>query len=228
MKLVEKSLVIKDVAKMVKKGDLGRLWFDIETYKEPVKPADRPVDWPDTKPGVPLRCRMKLFMVCVSYFEDGDLMFRVGYSKDEAEVYRWFDGVCEGSYEAAYCSHNNFDRLVMEGKWTTARRNRLKNSGCWPNLVSLGFKPFWEWVNVWHNKRNAGTNNLKRGEEIGGLDIVKCAEKWDKNDLDLIAIHCLRDVAGCMLEDGDYDFDNKLSSILTNLFSKAELTECDE
>ena len=220
MKLVEKSLVIKDAAKMVKKGDLGRLWFDIETYKEPVPPSDRPVDWPDTKPGVPLRCRMKLFMVCVSYFEDGDLMFRVGYSKDEAEVYRWFDGVCEGSYEAAYCSHNNFDRLVMEGKWTTARRNRLKNSGCWPNLYTLGIDTMCDWVNVWKNMRGAGTNNLKRAEEIGGVDIVKCAERWDEKELNGISVHCVRDVAGCMIEDNGYEFEPELVEKLKKLFSE--------
>jgi hypothetical protein len=215
-----KVLRILGGAGLKRKGDCGRLWFDIETYKEPVKAADRPKDWP-TNRGVPLKNRMKPFMICVSYCDtNGDLVFRVADSEDEKALLRWFAGIIEGSYELAYCSHNDFDKHVLLGTWTTARRKRLEKSGPWPNILDYEKEVggLYGWVNVWRNMRDFGTLDFERGEEIAGADIAWGGKNASDKEIDLIGVHCLRDVAGAMLEDGDYRFKREVEGWLCDLF----------
>lgn len=207
-KVKEAVFTLKNVN--VFRGDCARMWFDIETFKEPVGPK-YPDGWPTTVPGKLLKARMKPFLIGVAFVEYGDLVFKIGASLDESALLRWFAKCAEGGIEVAYCSHNNFDRIVLEGRWTTARRKRLVKPGPWPNILNMFGKKFcYDWVNIWKNMKSPkgiATDCMERGEEIGGVDILKYGPKFESVSLGLIAEHCVRDVAGAMLEDADYRFD---------------------
>jgi hypothetical protein len=161
----------------------NRTWFDIETCRTMLAEENRPNGWPTD-----LKRRLKPFMICVAEAVGTDVIFELFVTCFEKDLIEWFVRKAAGK-EMAYLSRDRFDKLVLEGKWTSKYRKRLTVGGDWPTVTDVEFYEM--------GRQIKKLDYEKRGVEIGGAAILKVAERsgWDPIEMELVARHCLRDVA---------------------------------
>lgn len=133
---------------------------DIECYK-----VAAPSSWSQ-------RTRFKTFMVGVGWWSpDEKFMTQMFMGDDEAqlleEVERFIDGFCY----VAYYATRDFDRHVLEGRWTNARRALSDEKGDWPTITD---RPDEDWVNLRTDPRTKGVDfeRFGRDGDIPSKDIA--------------------------------------------------------
>lgn len=151
------------------------IWLDIECDK-----VTAPTGWA-------YRTRARAFMVGVAYFTPGSLIIEV-VTGSEASVMDYVRTMCEGA-EIRYTATRQYDKLVVEGRWTYARRGPSANPGEWPSVQGLN------WVNVRYAPKVA--HGLVRSPDIASADIP---HTWP-SQCDTILLHNVRDLLLMVLED---------------------------
>lgn len=163
----------------------ARAWVDIETKKVP---APYPA-WPYKK-------RWSVFMVGLAYQNDTDLHVQV-YSGTEAEL---IDYLTELFFEdrmpdsVVYSATRGFDELVLEGRFTNARRPPQQFPGPWPHLPAR----LLPWKNV---RKEAQPLIVRRYPDVESAKVPDLWSSGDERNRALVAWHCYKDVAELLLRD---------------------------
>jgi hypothetical protein len=155
----------------------GEIYLDIETRKVPVPLGI----------GFPGRLRWQPFMVV---FGEGDVLTLV--SGDEAPVVREVTNRVRDKVVVYGAVRRDFDRYVLTGRFTNARRALLPAPGPWPAVPDSAPAA---WVN---RHRVLGPTN--RAPDVPSRD-VPTAWAHGEGGRDLVRLHCLRDVVELMMLD---------------------------
>jgi hypothetical protein len=162
------------------------VWLDLECDK-----VKAPAGWAYST-------RTRAFMVGLGFYTPGEFVIEVVTGEEEA-VMDYVRVMCEDC-EVRYCATKSYDKLVVEGRWTYARRGPSAVPGNWPNVNGLN------WKNIrTEAKRDLG---LIRSFDIASKDVPA---EWPEA-CDTIILHNVRDVLLMVVEDFaslpfDFDFE---------------------
>lgn len=181
---------------MGRAGDLGdRVYIDIETVKVPA-----PEGWPS-------RTRWMPFMVGIAKASYGDVMVRV-YWADEAGLIPLIQDAIQGAGEVVFsASSREFDRWVLAGRFTNARRALSPVPGPWPHLDEEAYN----WRNV------KGGQLAFRMAFTPSRDVPKA---WADGERELVALHCAKDVATALWCDHNAGLSSETAEALTALLGR--------
>lgn len=165
----------------------NRVWFDIETAK-----VDAPLTWG-------FKRRWMVFMVSYAMFEAGEMILRC-VSGTEAELIDHLSEVFHDRVAVYGARFRDFDRYVLEGRFTHARAALSPRPGDWPHL-----QPGTSWLNV----KNATLKERFRELRAADIASAEIPEVWKYSSYrDVIVIHCVRDVIELMIMDDACDLDD--------------------
>lgn len=174
----------------------GKIWFDIETRK-----VEAPAGWPNKR-------RWQAFMIGTAKVSGGVLTLEVAEGT-EGDVIEDFEKMLRyhGPMAVYGARVRDFDKWVMCGRFTNARRGLNPVPGSWPHVDEKA----WQWKNIWKAVNGeSGKNGEKSGDRYPGrladLPSIDVPEVWATGNMDMravVVLHCLRDVAELVLLDPD-------------------------
>lgn len=115
--------------------------LDIEAFKVPA-----PEGWP-------VKMRFQPMMVGLGYWDiwAGTFTSLIGASDDESEMVDWLEDVISRFKAIVFYATRDFDKNVLEGRWTNARRALSLVTPTWPILSRQDWLPEeerQEWINL--------------------------------------------------------------------------------
>jgi len=148
------------------------VWLDIECEKVPAGPS-----WP-------YKTRTKTIMVGLSYFEEDALIVEI-ITGNERQIMDYLNEALEGK-RIVYTATRSYDRLVLEGKWTYARRGPKNAPGNWPHIK--------DFERNWENLRLAPSLwrpvPIRRSTDVASAEVPNV---WRENP-EVVVLHNVRDL----------------------------------
>lgn len=183
------------------RGESDRIWFDIETKK-----VLAPESWP-------YRRRWQPFMVSMVRSVGGVLTLEVWASDDEVVLIESLNELfCERSpKELAYDATRDFDKMVLAGRFTNARRAFSPCPGSWPHLEENDFR--------WINLRRVLLPSPARRADCLSKDVPKL---WTNGKKSIVSLHCARDSADLALRDPESNLSNEVRANLEMILSEVK------
>lgn len=156
-------------------GPKDLAWLDIEGVK-----VKAPESWSQ-------QTRTKAFMVGIGRFVEDGFLVHIYTGKEEYVM----NAVKTVAHDRTlvYYATRDYDRMVLEGKWTQFRRSMSDRPGDWPNVGDGWF---------WQNLRDITTYQRMTWDRLRSIrspDVESKAvpEIWTVNP-DLVILHNVRDV----------------------------------
>lgn len=183
------------------RGESGRIWFDIETKK-----VLAPEDWL-------YRRRWQPFMVSVVRSVGGEMTLEVWASDDEELLIESLNELFreEGPKELAFDATREFDKMVLAGRFTNARRAFSSCPGSWPHLEENDFR--------WTNLRRVLLPSPARRADCLSRDVP---ELWANGKESIVSLHCARDSADLALRDPESNLSNEVRANLEMVLSEVK------
>lgn len=175
----------------------GKLYLDIETCK-----VAAPAYWG-------YKTRWYPFMVAVAYEYEGNLVCEVYEGNEDSIIHKL--NVLAYDKEIVYSAgYRDFDKYVLCGRFTNARRALSPRPGSWAHLSEDAYR----WVNV------AMSDDVKsmRLPDVPSKDVPSA---WDKGEYAIVELHCIRDVAEAVLSDTRIRLNRIAVSVLSDLIGNA-------
>ena len=183
---------------------IDRAYFDIETIK-----TQAPADWP-------YRQRWMTVMVSYAYVEEGELVLECAVGS-EPEIIAHCQKIFQGRIATYAAGYRDFDRHVLQGRFTNARRALNSVPGSWAHVDDTV-----EWENL-YDKDHRGyfdEQEFHRGSDIESRlipdrlwflssNLVTETVSWVDNYAANIVVHCIRDTIEVVM----MDYDNRLSDL---------------
>lgn len=157
--------------------DLDRLMcWDLECIKVP-----------STTPNWPTKLRTKPIMMGYGrWVSDTKLNVQVIASDDERAFIDTVKYVMTGFDTAVYYATREYDRNVLEGRWTYARRALWDGPVNWPT-----FRGYNGYKNIYRNVQNAVSYRIDRVGDIASRQVI---DLWPKRIKDPVFEHNKRDI----------------------------------
>lgn len=182
-----------------KLGDPSLVWLDIECEKVPA-----PKTWGYST-------RTKTIMVGLAYWIPNEVILEV-VTGEEAQIMEYVSRKISGK-TVIYSATRSYDRLVLEGHWTYARRGPATLSGEWAHIDLAAAK---EWENlrylksVYRSETDAGFYPYSRSFDVASKDVP---EVW-RSEIDVVVLHNVRDLLEMVLLDSRCPSFDLLANVL--------------
>lgn len=174
----------------------GTCWLDIETRK--VETAPDP--WP-------FRLRWQPFMVGVGTLTGGVASVAI-FEGEEGDLIDWLNDYLPDLGTIRYAATRDFDRDVLCGHFTNARRGRERTPGLWPHLRLRDY----DWINLRDRMEFVPANQITRG--LRAQDPIEFSKDvpaiWKAGGREDVRRHCLIDVLEMMAKDAPMELDWRL------------------
>jgi hypothetical protein len=172
-------------------GDAPNIvWLDIETRK-----VAAPESWG-------YRMRWETFMVGLGVLSNGVARVTL-LDGDEASLIASLNQILPGMGTIRYGATRDFDRDVLCGHFTNARRARSPEPGGWPHLVLDDF----DWLNI--HKRMKLMDSHVAANALRERDPIEFSKNvpwmWEHGLLSEVRTHCRIDVLDMIMRDQDCD-----------------------
>lgn len=174
--------IIRTIFPLLEDGPDNIVWLDIECEKVQAPPE-----------GWYCKIRTKAFMVGMAYCTDKYFFFEV-VTGNEEKVMEYVGELTAGK-NIVYIATRDYDRMVLEGKWTNVRRAMATVPGTWPTVDHM----LWENLNKSKFYYTADVNMLDYQK---GFDVLskEVPQVWHK-DPDIVVLHNFRDLLEMALRD---------------------------